>query len=577
VLRNFLPDSAAAEPIKRALQACKQHFWWAALFSAWVNLLYLTPTLYMMQVYDRVVPTGGITTLALLTIAMIAALASLSALDWLRSRLLLRSSLRLDRLLSAPILGRLASQDTHSSNTRVLREFDHVRTAMSGQATLALFDAPWTPIYLLCCFMLHPAIGVFTLVGGTALFLLATANERANRNTLKDAMNATNSAYAAQEALTGQFEIVRALGMREASIRQQIGARRGAVLTQAAGQITSGNYNSLIKFLRLSLQSLSLGLAAWLTVKGQVSAGAIIASSVLLSRAVAPIEILVGAWPSIVQAKASWKVILDLFSQPPSEEDRATQLPAPTGRLNLENVSLRHQGTEDAQLRLISLDVRPGQTLGIIGPSGSGKSSLARIIAGGLRPTGGTIRLDDAAYEAWDGDRLAQFIGYLPQSPSLFPGTIKENIARFSTMTEADKDTIDQQVMDAAQAAGAHRLILQLPKGYDTQLGPFGTGVSAGQAQRIALARALFRNPILLILDEPNSNLDHEGEVALNQAIKKSAERGAAVILIAHRAGILSQVDRLALMNGGKLVTEGPREQVLRSIRTPNTNPAPAQ
>ncbi len=577
MLKNLLPDNPNTKPIKYALEACWQHFGWAALFSALVNLLYLTPTLYMMQVYDRVVPTGGITTLAFLTIATVAALASLSALDWLRGRLLLRSSLRLDLLLSASILGRVASQDAPSSNTSALREFDHVRTAMSGQAALALFDAPWTPIYLICCFMLHPAIGVLTLVGGTALFLLASANERANRTTLKEARTATNSAYSAQEALTGQFEIVRAMGMQKASIHHQIDTRHKAVTTQIVGQMTSGQYNALIKFLRLTLQSISLGLAAWLTVKGQMSAGAIIASSVLLSRAVAPIEVLVGAWPSIVQAKASWKVILDLFSQTRSEEERATQLPVPTGFLKLENVSLRHHGTEEAQLRQISLEVHPGQTLGIIGHSGSGKSSLARIISGGLRPSSGTIRLDGASYEAWDGDGLAKFIGYLPQAPSLFPGTIKENIARFTTLTEGDQDTIDQQVIEAAKMAGTHQLIQQLPKGYDTQLGPFGTGVSAGQAQRIALARALFRNPPLLILDEPNSNLDHEGEIALSHAIKKCAERGSAVIVVAHRAGILSQVDRLAMLKAGKLIVEGPREDVLNSIRAPQPHSVPAQ
>lgn len=572
MFKSLLPDTPGARPLADAFRACRTHFLWAAAFSALVNLLYLTPTLYMMQVYDRVVPTGGLTTLAFLTAIAVLALAALSGLDWVRGRLLLRAGLRLDRLLSARVLARVTDREGPSSGAQVLREFDNVRSAVAGQGALALFDAPWTPIYLLCCFLLHPAIGVLTLVGGAVLVALALANERDSRARLSGAIQAANAAYAAQEAIAGQAEVVRALGMREASIARQLGQRREAVSRQADAQMTGGRYSGAIKFVRLALQSLALGVAALLAVRGQLSPGAIIASSVLLSRAVAPVELLVGAWPGLVQARASWRALVDLFSSTSSQDAQRTALPDPVGRLALEGVSMRYAGTETPQLRQVSLSLAPGEAIGIIGASGSGKSTLARIVAGGMKPTTGVIRLDGAAYDARSGDELARHIGYLPQTPSLFAGTIKDNIARFASTLEHDPDQVDREAVAAAQAAGAHDMILRLPQGYDTLLGPFGAGLSAGQAQRIALARAMFRDPVLLVLDEPNSNLDQEGEAALMSAVTAAAARGAAVIVVAHRAGVLAKVDRLLLLTDGAVQVEGPREIVLERLRQANSD-----
>ena len=567
MFRSLLPDGPGTRPLADAFRACRTHFLWAAGFSALVNLLYLTPTLYMMQVYDRVVPTGGLTTLAFLTVIAVLALAALSGLDWIRGRLLLRAGLRLDRLLSARVLARVTDREGPAPGSQVLREFDNVRSAVAGQGALALFDAPWTPIYLLCCFLLHPAIGVLTLVGGAVLVALAVANERDSRARLSGAIQAANVAYAAQEAIAGQAEVVRALGMREASIARQIDQRHEAVSRQADAQLTGGRYSGAIKFLRLTLQSLALGVAALLAVRGQLSPGAIIASSVLLSRAVAPIELLVGAWPGLVQARASWRALIDLFASTASQDVQRTALPEPRGRVTLEGVSLRYAGTEAPQLRQVSLALAPGEVLGVIGASGSGKTTLARILAGGMKPTAGVIRLDGAAYEARPGDDLARHIGYLPQTPSLFAGTIKDNIARFASTLEHDPVLVDREAVAAAQAAGAHDMILRLPLGYDTLLGPFGAGLSAGQAQRVALARAMFRDPVLLVLDEPNSNLDQEGETALLSAVKSSAARGAAVVVVAHRAGVLAQVDRLLMLTDGAVQLEGPRETVLERLR----------
>lgn len=586
MLKHLLPSKPGTEPLAEALKACRSHFLWAFVFSALVNLLYLTPTLYMMQVYDRVVPTGGVTTLVLITAVAVFALGALAGLDWLRARLMLRAGLRLDRMLSGKVLARVMDLQAKSPNTQALREFDNVRGAIGGQGMLALFDAPWTPIYLVCCFLLHPAIGMLTLIGGGVLFALAWLNERDTRPRLGKAIQSQNSAYAAQEAIAGQAEVVRALGMRQSSIARQIDQRRQATAAQADAQLTGGRYSSAIKFLRLAMQSGSLGLAGFLAVKGEISPGAIIASSVLLSRAVAPIELLVGVWPSLVQAATSWKTMTELFASTAAVDKERTALPAPKGRLQVEAVTVKFPDTESPQLRAVSFGLKPGQTLGVVGTSGSGKTTLARVIAGALKPQAGTVRLDGAEYDAREGDELARWIGYLPQVPSLFSGSIKDNISRFAASTGVDQETVDREAVRAAMAAGAHELILRLPHGYDTVLGPFGQGLSAGQAQRVALARALYGDPVLLVLDEPNSNLDQEGEAALMQAILGAASRGAAVVIIAHRAGVLARVDRLLMMREGVVQLEGPREEVLEKMRAASpkaaaaapaaTTPAPA-
>jgi PrtD family type I secretion system ABC transporter len=577
VLKNLLPSKPGTEPLAEALRACKTHFVWAFIFSALVNLLYLTPTLYMMQVYDRVVPTGGLTTLVLITAVAVFALAALAGLDWLRGRLMLRAGLRLDRMLSGKVLARVVDLQSRSPNTQALREFDNVRGAIGGQGMLALFDAPWTPIYLLCCFLLHPAIGVLTLVGGAVLFALAWLNERDTRPRLQKAIQSQNHAYAGQEGVSSQAEVVRALGMRQASIARQIEQRQLATAAQADAQLTGGHYSGAIKFLRLVMQSSALGLAAFLAVKSEISAGSIIAASVLLSRAVAPIELLVGVWPSLVQAVASWKTLTDLFSSTAAVERDRTTLPDPRGRLQVEGVSVKFPETEAPQLRGVSFALKPGETLGVVGASGSGKTTLARVVAGALKPQAGTVRLDGAEFEAREGDELARWIGYLPQAPSLFAGSIKDNISRFSTAIGVNPAVADRNAVKAAIAAGAHELILRLPNGYDTVLGPHGQGLSAGQAQRVALARALYNDPVLLVLDEPNSNLDQEGEAALMQSILGAAARGAAVVIIAHRAGVLARVDRLLMMRDGVIQMEGPREEVLARMRASAGRPdAPA-
>lgn len=568
---------ANVEPLAVALRSCRPHLAWAAVFSAFVNVLYLAPTLYMMQVYDRVLPTGGAMTLALVTVVALLALANLSLLDWLRGRVLLRAALRLDRLLSNQILSRGLDSRVRVSNGCLTREFDRFRQAVSGAGALALLDAPWIPIYLVCCFLLHPWIGLTTLSGGLVLLGLALLNEREGRLRIRSAHDATSAAYQAQENTAFQAEVVRALGMRRASIIRQATQRRSAVCQSADAQFISGRYNGAIKFVRLVLQSSALGLAALLAVRGELSAGSIIASSVLLSRAVAPIELLVGSWPQLVSARTSLKLLSELFEQTADQQRNRTSLPAPKGLVSCEAATLRFDGTERPQLRQVSFALEPGSILGVIGPSGSGKTTLARALAGAHALTSGVIRLGGAAYDARDPDELAQYIGYLPQSPTLFQGSVRDNISRFSSSTGALAHEIDRGVVRAAQEAGAHDMVLRLPRGYETELGPFGAGLSAGQAQRVALARALYGSPVLLVLDEPNSNLDQEGEVALLNAVRTASRRGAAVVVVAHRPGILAHAHSLLLMQDGACKLFGPREEVLSSLaksRTPSTEAA---
>jgi ATP-binding cassette subfamily C protein len=565
-------------PLAAALRACRPHFLAAAVFSALINLLLLAPTIYMMQVYDRVVPTDGKLTLLYLTLVVAFALGTQTALEAVRTRLLVLASLRLDRLLAGGILQRLMSALSPGSSSQGMREFDIVRQALSGPVAVAAFDIPWMPIYVIVAFMIHPALGAMTIVGGGLLLTLAILNERATRQRAREAFQAQTVAYASQEAAATNAEVVRALGMRGALRERQLFDRRKGLELAAKAQFTGGGYSAATKFTRMFLQSAALGLGAWLAVDRQISAGSIIAASVLLSRALQPIEQVVGAWTMVGQARGALNNLIKLF--PPRDlEISGTQLPAPTGALSLEQVSVRAPGDGPLLLRGVSLRLAPGEILGVIGPSGAGKTTLARLAAGATTPDAGAVRLDGANMADWDGDRLGRFIGYVPQDSALIAGSIKDNISRFAAWSGGDPATVDAAVVAAAQAAGVHELILRLPAGYDTVLGAGGRGLSAGQAQRVALARALYDNPSLLVLDEPNSALDADGEAALNQTILAAKARGAAVLIVAHRTGILNIADRLLVLRDGQVERIGPRTEVIAQMAAAQAQPAqkPAQ
>jgi PrtD family type I secretion system ABC transporter len=559
-------DAPLPPPLVAALRACRPHLMAAAVFSALINILLLAPTIYMMQVYDRVVPTEGRLTLLYLTLVVAFALGTQTALESVRSRLLTLAGLRLDRLLAGGILQKLMSAMAPGASAQGMREFDIVRQALSGPVAVAAFDIPWTPIYVLVAFMIHPALGAMTIAGGALLVVLAVFNERATRARAREAFLAQSQAYASQEAAAANGEVVRALGMRGALRERQLADRRAGLDLSAKAQFTGGGYSAATKFTRMFLQSAALGLGAWLAVDKQISAGAIIAASVLMSRALQPIEQLVGSWGVVGQARGALNNLVKLFPPGRGLEVSGTQLPAPTGALALEQVAVRAPGEGPVLLRGVSLRLTPGEVLGVIGPSGAGKTTLARVAAGAVTPDLGTVRLDGANLADWDGDRLGRYVGYVPQDSGLLAGSIKDNISRFAIWAGADSAIVDAEVVAAAQAAGVHELILRLPKGYDTVLGAGGRGLSAGQAQRVALARALYGQPPLLILDEPNSALDADGEAALNNAILAAKARGAAILIVAHRTGILNIADRLLVLREGQVEMLGPRGEVVAKM-----------
>jgi ATP-binding cassette subfamily C protein len=577
------PAHPISELRRDAVAAIRRHLMFAAFFSALVNLLYLAPTIYMLQVYDRVMPTGGVLTLLFITLAVLLALGTLAFLDNMRTRLLVRAGLALDRRFAAEVLSRQMAARLEGEQGRALqamRDFDSVRQTLSGSAAIALFDAPWTPVYLLFAFMLHPLLGLLILIGGVILAFLAVLNERATKSRLQKAQEVAARGYAVQEAAATQGEVVRALGMRQALVARQLNERSQSLNMQAEAQFTGGVYSGTIKFFRLFLQSVALGTGAWLAVEHKISAGAVIAASVLLSRALQPIEQLVGSWGAIVQARVSYSHLVDLFSGKPMDHVR-TQLPVPTGSVQAERIAVRAPGTQTAILKGVSLAIESGEIVGLMGPSGSGKTTLARVVAGALTPEVGAVRVDGAELKDWDPERLARHVGYLPQDSGLFGGSVRDNISRFEAWRGVEAAEVDEQTVAAAQAAGVHEMVLRLPNGYDTVLGIGGRGLSAGQTQRVALARALYRQPHILVLDEPNSNLDAEGEVALVRALGAARERGAAILLVAHRSGVLGMSDKLALLKDGVLELFGPRDEVVARLnenapRRPRVVTAPA-
>ncbi len=558
-------------PLASAFADCVKYFRSSAAFSALVNILFLAPTIYMMQVYDRVVPTGGIATLAWLTVVLTASLAVLSSLDNARSKLMVRASLRLNDALSAKIFERVLDQEKTGAGkakaAQAMREFDTVRQAMVGPGLMALFDMPWTPIYLIVAFLLHPALALLIIAGGALLVALAMRNERAVREGMKQSHQAVAGAHAAQDIVTSQSELVRVLGMRKAMVNRQIGHRNEGLRLSTIAQLRAAQSNSVVKFVRMLLQSLALGLAAWLAVGGQISAGAIIAGSVLLSRALQPIEQLVGAWPQLMQAKQSLDTLVDIFETSTDSKAVKMLLPEPEGHLSLAGIALRNPQQTAFIVRGVQFEVKPGEVVGILGPSGSGKSTLARIAAGAILPDVGEVRIDGAEYESWESERLARHIGYLPQDCGLLPGTVLENISRFAGSLGESAETVAERAVKAAKLAGIHDLILKFPDGYGTEIGASALRLSGGQAQRVALARALYGDPKLLILDEPNSALDAEGDQALVRTIEAARLQNQAIILISHKPQMLQLADRLIVMVDGSISMQGPRDEVIVTLK----------
>lgn len=560
-------------PLKAAVASCRRHFAYAAGFSAIINLLYIAPTLYMLQVYDRVVPTHGAVTLIFLTILLLATLATLALLEVVRSRLLVRASLRLDRELSVQILTIALNRRLGARAPQVMRDFDTFRQAVTGTGILALFDAPWMVVYVALCFVLHPVLGFIAMGGAGCLAALSLATERATRPRLDEASNAAAASYASLSEASQAGDIIHTLGMREAVIRRNLAERSNMTGLQGQASLSAGRLMGLTKFIRLALQSLSLGVAAWLAVGQQIAPGAIFAASLLMARALAPLELALGSWRQLVEARNAFQHLCDVLGGAVTTAAPKTVLPAPAGRLDVEQLTVVGSHPDRPILQGVSFGVAPGEVLGLVGPSGAGKTTLVRSLVGAVSPAQGHVRIDNASLPDWDAERLGRHIGYLPQELGLLRGTVKQNICRFSDVTSGSQVEIDEKAVAAAQACGAHEMILRLPAGYDTPIEWGGSGLSLGQAQRVALARALYDDPSLVVLDEPNAHLDGEGELKLLQALDQVKRRGAAVVLVAHRATLLPVIDSLLVLKDGRVTHHGARDDVLAQINRQQQEP----
>ncbi len=561
--------AGAERDLSLAMRATRPIVLYAFLLGGAVALLYLAPSLFMMQVYDRVLVSGSLTTLWLLGFILAFALLTLSVLDMVRVRLLQRASLRLDRIVTPVLLTaalrRSGREGGASQAQSVLREFDGLRQTLAGPAALAILDVPWAPLYLAVCFLIHPWLGVLVIVGGAILLLIAFLNERALRRDIADLSARAPKYYAAQESELGAAGAIRALGMQGAFLRRQMLARGALSDVQSEAAFRGAAYSGATKFWRLILQSAALGLGAYLAVKGEISPGALIAGSILTSRALQPIEQIVGAWRPLMLAGAAYnKLAKILDAEPPAKTPMA--LPVPRGEIRMERASVRVPNSERWALFDVSFTIPAGQMVAVIGPSGAGKSTFARLVSGAIEPDVGIVRLDMANMRDWDPDALGVHVGYMPQELSLLPGTIADNICRFSRDT-GSKAAVEAAIVTAAKEAGAHDLILRLPLGYDTALDIGGAGLSAGQAQRIALARALYGSPALIVLDEPNAHLDSDGEFALMNAMRNAKARGATIFLVAHRLHIFADADQMMVLRDGRVEHVGERDEILRRLQ----------
>ena len=543
----------------------KSYFIYAGLFSAAVNLLMLVPVIYMLQVYDRVVSSGSYSTLAMLTLLMVALTAALGGFEWVRSMILIAASNRIEknlrRRVSDATFKRALLTGGAVSNSQPLSDLSSLRQFLTGNGLFAFFDAPWFPIYVFVMFMFHPLFGYAAIFAGIVMVALAYTTEKVTSKKLQDANSQSNWINNQVNGTLKNSEVIAAMGMAD-DLRLRQEKRFDQVLTlQTDASRSAGLLQSLSKTFRMVMQSLLLGLGALLALRQEISPGMMIAGSLLLGRALAPIDMLVGTWKGFTLARGQYDRLGQLLNQIPKDADTMS-LPAPTGKLSAEQVMVVPPGSKNIVVRGVNMELNAGEALGIVGPSASGKSCLARALLGIWPTYSGKVRLDGADIFAWDRTELGPYIGYLPQDIELFDGSISENICRFG---DVDPD----KVVEAARTAGVHDLILHLPQGYDTVIGGSGGILSGGQRQRIGLARAIYGSPKYLVLDEPNSNLDDQGERELVEAIRRIKSEGATVIIITHRTMVLQCVDKILVMRDGAASHFGPRDQVLAALAAP--------
>lgn len=549
--------------LKAARRANRSLFWAVGIFSVFVNLLMLTGPLYMLQVYDRVLGSGSKETLLALSVLVAFLFAMMGLLDYARGRILARIGARfqasLDRRIFSAVLRANARGRGVEGTESGLRDLESVQRLLTSPVLTAIFDIPWTPVFLAGIFLFHPWLGILAISGGGFLICITVLNQWMTREPV---LKANQSAYQANlmaEQLRTESELVQSLGMQGAVFERWNAARSTALAASIAASDSGGKFTILTKTFRMFLQSAMLGLGAYLVLQNELSAGAMIAGSILMGRALAPIEQSIGQWALVQAASKGWSNLANLLDKIPVESQR-TALPKPRAMLTVNQVTVVPPGHQQASLRSVSFTLKPGQALGVIGPSGAGKTTLARAITGVWPAAGGKIRLDGAALDQYDPDILGQHIGYLPQRVQLFDGTIAENIARLSMNPD------DAAIVKAAKKAAAHDMILGFPDGYDTRVSANGGRLSGGQLQRIGLARAMYGDPVILVLDEPNSNLDNTGSQALNTAIRQMKSEGGAVMIMAHRPAAIQECDLLIVLEGGALKAFGPKDDVMREM-----------
>lgn len=549
--------------LQEARAASRKLFTSSFIFSIFVNLLMLTGPLFMLQVYDRVLGSRSEETLVALFSLVAFLYLMMAFLDYARGRVMARAGARFQTLLDNRVFSAVLRSETGRPGAEAaatgLRDLEVVQRFLGSPALMAFFDMPWTPIFLFAIFIFHPWLGILAVSGGTLLVCVTLLNQARTRQPAMEAAGMNQRAERISDQMRDEAEAVEALGMRGATFDRWQSTRGKAMSLQLAASDRAGAFTSATKSLRLFLQSAMLALGAYLVLQNELTAGAMIAGSILLGRALAPVELAIGQWELLQRASRGWQNLSTLLSDVPPEVPRLP-LPQPAARLEGQQVTVVPPGESQASLRMVSFMLPPGQAMGVIGPSGSGKTTLARAITGVWRCAGGKIRLDGAALDQYDPDVLGQHIGYLPQRVTLFEGTIAENIARLSTNPDP------KLVVEAAQKAAAHEMILQLPKGYDTPLSAAGGRLSGGQVQRIGLARALYGNPVILVLDEPNSNLDNEGSEALNRAIRQMKSEDRSVIIMAHRPAAIQECDILLVLENGMRRAFGPRDGVLQEV-----------
>lgn len=544
----------------RVAARCWAPVLWVTGFSLLTNLLVLGSSLYMMQVYDRVIPSGSVATLLFLSLITVAALGVMAAFDYLRMRILSRIGDWIERAFSPPLLERMTGYALAGQERRAeaLRDLGTIHGVL-GNGVVFLFDAPWVPVYVALIYLLHPVLGHLAVASAFLLFALALLNDRVTGRGVREAAAAGSRAMTTAESVLRNAEAVEAMDMLPGLTRRWRRDHRRALDAQERVQAHGALLLALSRFVRQAVQVVMLGAGAWLVVRHEMSGGAMMASSIIVGRALAPVEQAIGGWRQISAGREAFRRLAAFFARPP-RRPAGLPLPAPAGHLTVHGVSFRIGAQDRPVLHNIGFEALPGEAVAIIGPSAAGKSTLARLLVGLAPPLAGAVRLDGADLFQWRRDDVGRHIGYLPQDVGLFAGTVAENIARMGTPDP-------EAVVAAARLADCHAMILRLPKGYDTDTGDGGVFLSGGQRQRIALARALYGDPRLVVLDEPNASLDAEGEQALNRAIAALKARGACVVVVGHRPGTLAEVDRILALRDGRVDVFGPRAEVLEALK----------